>query len=229
LHSNPACVIRHAIVVQPVLRAKHTIWHLPQLGAHQPLGVVEQFLDQRLQFACTVLLDHFEHAQLSYAARSDLRIQIAFAFARRAHIQQNQIEDLALYLASPHNAYRRDANPFLKNFGPRAHRSCKCAAHIRMMRTIRHVKRRLAALIHEDGQHHGDIRQVRSTCIWIIQNGDIARSKCNRSDHRLDRHRHRSKVHRHVIAHRDHSAAALKNRAGVVSPLFDVRRYSSAP
>ena len=46
-------------------------------------------------------------------------------------------------------------------------------------------------------------------------------------DDRLDRHRHRAQMNRHVVAHRNHSLPAVKERAGIVAPLLDIRRDRS--
>src|ERR1700761_582161 len=68
-----------------------------------------------------------------------------------------------------------------------------------------------------------------SACVGIIQDGDVAVLKLERIDRSVHRHWHRPKVNGHVIAHRDHSALAVKNRTRIVAPLFDVRRNSRAP
>ncbi len=49
---------------------------------------------QLLHLAMTVLRDEFLHPPLADAACTDLRIQVAFALLRRAHVVQDQRQDL---------------------------------------------------------------------------------------------------------------------------------------
>ena len=68
LHSDSACGIRHAIVVQPILRAKYAARHASQRRAHQPLGIVKQLLGQRVQFVRTIFVHKLQDAHLPDAA-----------------------------------------------------------------------------------------------------------------------------------------------------------------
>ena len=80
----------------------------------------------------------------------------------------------------------------------------------------------------EDGQHHGDVGKMRSACIGIVEDGDVARRKDNRRDGCLHGHRHGAQMDRHVIAHRDYPALAVENGAGIIAPLFDIGRERGA-
>ena len=93
-----------------------------------------------------------------------------------------------------------------------------------MMSAIRHVERGPRLAWRKDRQHHGDVRQVGSAGIRIVENRDIARHEVNRRDGRLDRHGHRAEVHRHVVAHGDHSGLAIEDRARIIAPFANVGR-----
>jgi hypothetical protein len=74
-----------------------------------------------------------------------------------------------------------------------------------------------------------NVRQMCATAKGIVQHYHIPwlhRARVNCSPHR---HRHRSQMHRHVIAHCNHLACTVENRAGVVAPLFDIGRKCRAP
>ena len=64
---------------------------------------------------------------------------------------------------------------------------------------------------------------------WVIQHDDVAIVNRAGFDGGGDRHRHRSQMHRHVIAHGDYLAFAVENRAGIIAPLFDVGRKCRSP
>ena len=144
-HRNPDRLVGHAVVVQPVFRAELARGHRAQLGAHQPLGVIEQLVDPaRAALPChtsppvrRMRCSPTRQAPIC-ASRSPSRS------SRCAHVQQNQVEHLAIDLSAAHNPHRRNANALLKNLVRRSHRSRKPAAHIGVMRAIGNVKRRRA-------------------------------------------------------------------------------------
>ena len=228
-NSNLAQAVGHTIVIQPILSAEITSRHAAQLRPHQALGIIEQLFDQCLQLRFTVLLYQLEHALLADAASSDLRLQVALAFFGGAHVQQNQVQHLAIDSAAAHDSDGRDANAFLENFVGRSHRSSECSSHVRMVGAIRNIEGSLVLPGQKDRQHHGDIRQMRSTGKGIIEDGDVPGRKCNRRDCCLHRHRHGAEMHRHVIAHGDHPRLGIEDGARVVSPFLYVGRESRAP
>ena len=61
----------------------------------------------------------------------------------------------------------------------------------------------------------------------IVQHDNIARFKRALLNRGRDRHRHRTQMHRHVIAHRNHLARSIENRTGVVAALLDIRGEGS--
>ena len=140
-----AQAIGHAVVVQPILRAEIAGGHGAQFRAHQPLGIIEQLLDQRLQLRFAVLLYQLQHPLLADAAGANLRLQVAFALFRGAHVEQNQVQHLAIDLAAAHNPYWRDADALLKNFVCRSHRSGKGSSHVRMVGAVGNIE---GGLIH---------------------------------------------------------------------------------
>lgn len=70
---------------------------------------------------------------------------------------------------------------------------------------------------------------MRAACEWIIQDNDIARSDFDCLQRGRNSHRHRAKMHGHVIALRYYATGTVKDRARVIAALFDVRREGSAP
>ena len=142
-HRDLTQAVGHAIVVQPIFGDEITSRHGAQLRSHQPFGIVEQLFDQCLQLPFAVLLYQLQHALFADAASTDLRLQVAFAFLGGAHVEQNQVQHLAIDAAATHNPYRRDANALLKNFVGGSHRSGERSSHVRMVGAIGNIERSL--------------------------------------------------------------------------------------
>ena len=181
-----------------------------------------------MQFAGVVLVRKLLDALLAHAACADLRLQIALAFTGRAHVEQNQVEHLAVKFAAAHNAHRRDSNAFLKNLFRRAHGASEPAAHIRVMGACGDVEGGRAAAMQEDRKHHGDVGQMGSACVGIVEDRDVTGRKLDCGNGRRNGHGHGAEMHRHVVAHGDDFAAAIEYSAGVVAALLDVGRERGA-
>ena len=142
-----------------------------------------------------------------------------------------------IHRAPPHQFHRRNAYSFLVNLAAKSHRSRIRSAHIRMMRPRSHVevRRGLSAgfrpaaclLLHINGRDQGDVGQMRPAAKWIVEHHHVARFHRASINRRPHRHGHRAQMHRHVVAHRDHFARAIKHRARIIAPFFDVRRKRS--
>ena len=79
-HRDLARLIRYAIAVEPVLGAELAVRHCSQLRTHQAFGVIEQVIDERLQFLLAELL-----RELRIAARRRGMRQSAHRDRLRAH------------------------------------------------------------------------------------------------------------------------------------------------
>jgi len=93
-------------------------------------------------------------------------------------------------------------------------------------------------------RYQGDVRQMSSAAERVVEHDHIAWSQravilvatiflaaiffamisFATINGRAHGHRHRSQMHRHVVAHGDHFATGVKDSAGVVAPFFDVGR-----
>ena len=80
-----------------------------------------------------------------------------------------------------------------------------------------------------DRAHERDIREVRPAPERIVYTYHVARVQASELlEGRLHAHRHRTEVHRHVVAHRDRAPRRIEERARVILALFDVRRKRGA-
>ena len=70
---------------------------------------------------------------------------------------------------------------------------------------------------------------MRAAAERIVQHRHVARLQPQTLHCRAHRHRHRSQVHGHVVAHRDHLPLTIENCARVIPPLFDIRRECGPP
>jgi hypothetical protein len=73
-----------------------------------------------------------------------------------------------------------------------------------------------------------DVWQVCPASKGIVEHDYVTRLHLASADRGLHRHWHRSQVHGHVISHGNDFAVTIENRAGVVAPLFNVRRKCRA-
>jgi len=78
------------------------------------------------------------------------------------------------------------------------------------------------------GHNQSDVRKVRAAAEWIIEHDHVAGVESALLYGRSDRHRHGTKVHRHVIAHGNDLPGGIKHGAGIVATLLDVEEKRSA-
>ena len=81
---------------------------------------------------------------------------------------------------------------------------------------------------HKDRSHDGDVGQMRAAAEGIVEHRDVAGREPQLGDGGAHRHRHGAQMHGHVIAHGEHVAGRVKERAGVIATLLDVGRERGA-
>ncbi len=175
-------------------------------------------------FPAPVFRDERHQAALADAARGDLRGQIAFAFARSAHVGEKNRQDVAHDAAAFHDFYGRDAQPFFINFAREAHGAGVRASDIGVVRAIGDVEQRPRRTRREDGHHHRQVGQVRAPGVGVVQQGDVSGAELECAQRGLDRHGHRAEMDGHVVAHGKDISRGVENGAGIVAALLDVGR-----
>ena len=76
-----------------------------------------------------------------------------------------------------------------------------------------------------DRRHDGDVGQMRTAVIWIVQYIDIAAAHLRIAvDDGADRLAHRTEVHRHVRRVGDQRAGCIEQRAAEIQALLDIDR-----
>src|ERR1700678_1135951 len=107
---------------------------------------------------------------LANLAGTNLGRQIAFALRGRAHVEQNQRENLAVDAATADDANGRNTQPFLEDLASRPHRPGKGSSNVSMVRTCGHIEYRPWQLFDKHGKNERDVGQMRSTGVGIVQN-----------------------------------------------------------
>ncbi len=223
-HRNALWLIRNAIIIQKILGAIDAFGNCGQRGRHHFRRVIEQVPAIGEDFTLSVFRGHPDQAALSDPAGRDLRGQVSFTLARRSNVREDHRHDVANNPATLQDLYRRDTQPLLEDFARQAHGTGVRASNIGVVRTVGDVKHRAGRLGGVDRHHHREVGKVRPSRVRIVEQRDVAGPKPERGDCGSDRHRHRSQVDRHVIAHGEDLSTAVKHRAGIVAPLLDIGR-----
>ena len=134
---------------------------------------------------------------------------------------------------------RRNADAFLGDLAARAHGAWVHAAHVGMMSAIGDIERGAILAGEKDRRNHGDIGQMCSAAIGIVEQSDVAGSQSQICEYSGDRHGHGAEVDGHVVAHGDEVASppplrrrpvcgdhgvGRENGGGVIAALLDVGR-----
>ncbi len=221
---------QRAIVIEKILGLAAAIGNGCEKGLHDLLGVIEQCPSGLCNPWQSVPRTHLPQAQFSGMACGNLRAEVSLSFARGTHIGEQQGEQVAIHGSSVHDLHRRDPETFLVDLAAQSHGAGEGAANIRMMSTRCHEKVRLRRLLaaNEDWRDERYVGQMGAAAEGIVDDGDVASLQFEILQNRTHAHRHRPKMHRHVISHRERLACSVKDRAGVIAPLLDVRRESRA-
>src|SRR5207253_1402716 len=137
----------------------------------------------------------------------------ALAFPGRAHIVEDQREQILVQNTAANEFYRRYANPLLPNLATQTHRSGKSAANVGMVRAVSYIEDRLAVAFIEDRHHERDVGKMCPTLIGVVQDCYIGWFEGKRVKSGPDRHGHGAKMNRHIITHRDDSSSFVENCA----------------
>ncbi len=97
-----------------------------------------------------------------------------------------------------------------------------------MVRAVRDVEGGARAAGEKDGSDHGDVGQMRSAAIGIVEQRDIAGGEAEVGEDGSDGHGHGTEVDGHVVAHGDQFAFGGEDGGGVVAALLDVGREGGA-
>ncbi len=119
-------------------------------------------------------LDQFEHARGADAAGAELRGEVAFALFRRAHVGEDDGEKLRIHFAGVHELDRRNADAFLRDLAARAHGAGIHAADVGVVGAIGNIERGAISAGEKDGRDHGDVGQMGSAAIGIVEQCDVA-------------------------------------------------------
>ena len=213
-------LLANPIPIQTILRAILSRGHALQKRAHQFLGIIQQIASHTPGVLRAIARAYLAQSLRARVTGRDLRAQVPFALLRRAHIIEQHRQYIRLHRAPPHQFHRWNAYALLIDFAAKPHRPGISPAHIRMMRPRRNMKIGPSVgagdsparfYIHRRDQR--DIGQMRAAAKRIVQHHNISwlhRARINRRPHR---HRHRSQMHRHVVAHGNHFTRAIENRA----------------
>src|SRR5437867_11719012 len=95
-----------------------------------------------------------------------------------------------------------------------------------MVRAGRDIEQKFALC--ENAGDECQVGKVRAAFVWIVKNDHVARIDRPVLDRSFHGERHRSQMHRHVVALCDHVSTMIEDGAGIISPFFDIRRKRRA-
>ena len=212
------------VVVHAVLEFVDAVRNLLDRFPDHPFGVILQVTHVGLHRIDAVLACDGNESSLTGTVRRDLRCQVSLPLYGRAHIGEDQVQNVLDHLTITDEAQGWNPDSLLIDGVRQRHRSGGDAAHIGMMCPIRHVERRRIISFHVDRLNQRDIREVGATAKRIVDDHYVSRLHRDVRDGSLHRQRHRAKVHGHMLTLCYHVTIAVEHSAGVISSLFDVRR-----
>ena len=125
------------IAVEKILRLVAPARQLVDRRAKALLGEIEITGNRRLRLLHAVAIKQLQHAARADGVGGELRVEIAHALVRRARVEQDDVDHIAIHLARAHDAHRRDADAFLiDRLAHRRFRARHHAADVGVMRDV---------------------------------------------------------------------------------------------
>ena len=163
-----------AVVVEAVFELVSAIGDGTDACPHHALGVVLERFHLRFDAWLSVLDGRLEQTPHSDVVGRDLRGEVSAALLGRAHVGENNPQNLIVDLSLLEQLHRREAQSLLIDLPRQRHRARRHAADIGVMRTGRQVVGRFS-VFNENRRHGGDIGQVRAAAERVVENDDVAR------------------------------------------------------
>src|SRR2546423_9481698 len=142
-----------------------------------------------------------------------LSAQISLALLRCTHVVQEHRQNVLISNSRNEKLHGRNADSFLIDLAAKSHGAGVSATDIGVMGSRGDVELSLASapsgVTYENRRYQGDVGEMSPATEWVIQHDDVAIVNRAGFDGGGDRHRHRSQMHRHVIAHGDYLAFAV--------------------
>ena len=178
-----------------------------------------------------IALEQLQHALHADIVGSELRFQVADALVRRARVEQDDVDHVAVEHAGAHDAHRRNPQTFL--IDALAHRGFRPGHHAADVRVMRDVgDERHDSLPDEHRRDDVDVGQMRAAAVVRIVGDElVARLDLGERialQYLVDCADHRAQVYRHALRQRDDLALRVKYRGRAVGALLDVRRERGA-
>ena len=219
-----------SVVVHDIVEAVGAVRDGMDGVRHAARGAREHVLEGGEHRIGAVGLDGLRHAPHAQIAGRDLREIIAAPLVRQPHIQEHEVEQLALQHAFAEKLDHRHPQAFLVNLRHAArHRPRRHAADIGMVRDVADPGD--DAPVGEDRRGHVDIRQMGAAGrVRIVGDDDIAfldvvaiarQQAVHQPAHRRDVNRER------LLRLGDQPAPGVHDRGRVVVALLDVGRIGA--
>ena len=213
------------VAVHHVLERVLAVRDLGDRVAEPPLGAGDDLVERGADHVRGVQIHDFQQAPGAEAACRDLRVVVAAPLLGHPHVEQQQVHDVALKLASPEEPHDRDAQALLVDLahsarhGPRRH-----AADVGVVREVRDEAEQLAADEHRhrvvDVREVGAARGVRVVGDEEVAVVDVAVELLQQAG---DQSAHGRDVDGQGLRGlHDQPAVRVHDRGGVVAPLPDV-------
>jgi hypothetical protein len=213
-------------VLEVVDKSGPAVGQLGDCGAGAALGVVDEGRASGVVAVDTPLGDEFADPTQAESVCGDLSHQVAAGLVGRAHVHEQQREQIRAQLPTLDELDRGNPHTFLEDLGGvGGHRSRGQPADVDVVGHVRHHGGEFGT-----GEYRGDeagVGQVRTAEVRIVGDQDIARGQGVGTDlgERVpDQRRHQPEVQRNVLCLRDQLASGAVDPGGAVATVLDVRR-----
>ena len=224
LHGNIR--IRDAITLQPVDGTTVSSLQRREPRANPAFGIPEQRITRRVELRRAEARGERAPACRTCRTRRQLRAEIPATLRWRAHVGENETEQLVVERSGAHEAHRWHDQSLLHELRRALrHAAGAHAADVGVMCADSGESAERSVDLHR--LHQREIREMRPAVIRIVEQKHIAGLWIARA-HRGDCLGHCAEVHGDVRGLRDHAARGVEQRGRRVAALSNVRRQRAA-
>ena len=219
----------HPVGVHVVRERVSAVRPARDLGAHEPLGVVDQVGRAGAEGVGSVAAHQLVHGALAGVAGRHLRAQVTEGHLRDAHVDPDHRQQRLVRLAAAVQLQPRDAQPVLEDLGVVARRAARQPpAQVEVVGGGHGVGD--ARSLPVDGLDDEDVGDVHPALEGVVEDEHVAglHVVAVPGEQRLHRERHRAQVQGDGHSLRDHPAFAVAERRGVVQAVAHDRRVGGA-
>ena len=140
-------------------------------AARPPFRVVEQFVEKRDDLSDVITVDQFSDAPRAHQVCSHLCAQIASGLLGRAHVLQNEAQDVLVDFTAPHDFRGRYDDAFLVDFTVYAQAARRASPHVHVVGHVGEVPEPVLTGINR--RDEGDVVEVAASTMWVVKDNAV--------------------------------------------------------